>query len=65
VFDKFYRVERPSQVSGTGMGLAICKGIVEAHGGEIEAEPREGGGTIIRISMPLETVVSREEEKIT
>ncbi len=65
VFDKFYRVERTSQVSGTGMGLAICKGIVEAHGGEIEAEPREGGGTIIRISMPLETAVSREEEKIT
>lgn len=53
VFDKFYRVQRPDLVSGTGMGLAICKGIVEAHGGTITAENRVGGGTLITFSLPL------------
>lgn len=52
VFDKFYRVQRPNQVTGTGLGLAICKGIVEAHGGRIWAANREGGGTIISITVP-------------
>lgn len=53
VFDKFYRVQRPDMVSGTGMGLAICKGIVEAHGGTITAENRLGGGTLITFTLPL------------
>jgi len=54
VFDKFYRVQRPDNVSGTGLGLSISKGIVEAHGGNIQAENRRGGGTIITVSLPLE-----------
>lgn len=53
VFDKFYRVQRPDLVSGTGMGLAICKGIIEAHGGTITAENRLGGGTLITFTLPL------------
>jgi two-component system sensor histidine kinase KdpD len=53
VFDKFYRVQRPEQVSGTGLGLAICKGIIEAHGGQIHAENRPGGGTVITFSLPV------------
>jgi two-component system sensor histidine kinase KdpD len=53
VFDKFYRVEHPQMVSGTGMGLAICKGIIEAHGGTITAENRLGGGTLITFTLPL------------
>jgi two-component system sensor histidine kinase KdpD len=52
VFDKFYRVQRPGNVSGTGLGLSISKGIVEAHGGSIQAENRPGGGTIISIKLP-------------
>lgn len=55
VFDKFYRVQRPDMVSGTGMGLAICKGIVEAHGGTITAENRIDGGALITFTLPLET----------
>jgi signal transduction histidine kinase len=35
------------------LGLSICKGIIEAHGGRIEAENRVGGGTIIRIILPV------------
>jgi len=53
VFDKFYRVQRPNGVSGTGLGLAICKGIIEAHRGEIYAANRDGGGTVITVTLPL------------
>jgi two-component system sensor histidine kinase KdpD len=55
VFDKFYRVvgrttERPT---GSGLGLAVSKGLVEAHGGYIWAENCEGGGTAFRFTLPL------------
>lgn len=54
IFDKFYRVQRPDNVSGTGLGLSISKGIVEAHGGSIQAENRRGGGAIFTLRLPLE-----------
>lgn len=53
VFDKFYRVQRPESIRGTGLGLSISKGIVEAHRGNIYAFSREGGGTIVRVGLPL------------
>ncbi len=53
VFDKFYRVPRPDGEIGTGLGLAICKGIVEAHGGSIRANNRDGGGTLVTVTLPL------------
>jgi two-component system sensor histidine kinase KdpD len=53
VFDKFYRIQRPDNVAGTGLGLSICRGIIEAHGGDITAENRPGGGTIIRLVLPV------------
>ncbi|MBI5033827.1 MAG: hypothetical protein HZB51_25190 [Chloroflexi bacterium] len=53
VFDKFYRVPRPSGDLGTGLGLAICKGIIQAHGGSIHANNRNGGGTLITVTLPL------------
>lgn len=61
VFDKFYRVQRPDSVSGTGLGLSICKGIAEAHGGRIEAANREGGGTLVTIYLPVETLERGEK----
>jgi two-component system sensor histidine kinase KdpD len=58
IFDKFYRVSgakrRNSSVMGTGLGLAVCRGLVEAHGGRIWAENRPEGGTIFRFTLPLE-----------
>ncbi|GAC1463391.1 MAG: DUF4118 domain-containing protein [Ktedonobacteraceae bacterium] len=57
IFDKFYRVSgakrRNSSVMGTGLGLAVCRGLVEAHGGRIWAENRSGGGAIFRFTLPL------------
>jgi two-component system sensor histidine kinase KdpD len=55
VFDKFYRVQNgaASKIAGTGIGLAIARGIIEAHGGEIWAENRLYGGTIFSFSLPI------------
>jgi len=53
IFDKFYRVQRPPMPSGTGLGLTICRGMVEAHGGQMWAENRPGGGTVVRFTLPL------------
>ena len=53
VFDKFYRVHRPDNVAGSGLGLSIAKGIIEAHGGKITAANRPGGGTSVRFTLPL------------
>ncbi|HEU5085791.1 MAG TPA: ATP-binding protein, partial [Roseiflexaceae bacterium] len=51
VFEKFYRAS--STPGGAGLGLAICKGIVEAHGGRIWAEQRSGGGAVFQFTIPL------------
>jgi two-component system sensor histidine kinase KdpD len=54
IFDMFYSVSRGDRVpAGTGMGLAICRGMIGAHGGSVEAMPRSGGGTLIRVVLPL------------
>ncbi len=53
VFDKFYRGRTVGGERGVGLGLAICRGIVEAHGGRISAENRPGGNLVFRIRLPL------------
>lgn len=53
VFNKFYRVMRAEKHEGTGLGLSVCKGIVEAHGGGIRAENRKGSGTTIKLTLPI------------
>jgi two-component system, OmpR family, sensor histidine kinase KdpD len=63
VFDKFYRIQQPDNVAGTGLGLSICKGIVEANGGRITAENRPGGGTIIRLILPVAEPTETIKEK--
>lgn len=37
---------------GVGLGLAVCRGLVEAHGGTISARRRQGGGTVMRVELP-------------
>ncbi len=53
VFEKFYRAANAAGQPGAGLGLAICRGIVELHGGQIEAENRPGGGAVFRFTLPL------------
>jgi two-component system, OmpR family, sensor histidine kinase KdpD len=53
VFEKFYRLPTEGAGGGAGLGLAICRGIVEAHGGRIWAENRESGGSVFRFALPL------------
>jgi len=55
VFDKFFRAMRDQgqEKRGTGMGLAIAKGIVEAHGGDIWTEAGESGARFI-VELPIE-----------
>ena len=56
VFDIFYRTEHASSPSGTGLGLAVCRGIIEAHGGTISAlSGLHGIGTGMLIHLPLPT----------
>lgn len=54
IFDKFYRFNPDPLVGGAGLGLAICRGMVEAHGGRIWVEDREGGGAVFRFTIPIE-----------
>ena len=63
VFERFYRGQRAVQTGGSGLGLSICRGFVEAHGGRIWAELRMPGGTIIAFTIPL--AVRREQAEAT
>jgi two-component system sensor histidine kinase KdpD len=53
IFDKFQRAGREGTTGGVGLGLAICRAIVTAHGGRIRADQREGGGAAFRLFLPL------------
>src|ERR1700730_2018331 len=54
IFDKFYRGQgQRYRVQGTGMGLAIAKAIVEAHGGGMEVTSQPGHGSVFSFSLPL------------
>ena len=63
VFERFFRGDRSRSraTGGAGLGLAITRRLVEAHGGRITAESPPGGGATIRFTVPAPAVASRDE----
>jgi two-component system sensor histidine kinase KdpD len=53
LFEKFYRAPGKEREPGSGIGLAICKGLVEAHGGAIRVVSRPGAGTTFTFTLPV------------
>ncbi len=53
LFKKFQRGRAESDAGGAGLGLAICRAIINAHGGAISASPRPGGGTRFVFTLPI------------
>jgi two-component system, OmpR family, sensor histidine kinase MprB len=51
VFDRFYRAEAARGLPGSGLGLAVVRSVAQAHGGEVFAKPRPGGGTAIGFTL--------------
>jgi two-component system sensor histidine kinase KdpD len=61
IFEKFHRGETHGERRGVGLGLTICRGIVEAHRGRIAARNRAGGGAVLTMELPLEGEPPRVE----
>jgi two-component system sensor histidine kinase KdpD len=56
LFEPFYRARASQSPGGLGLGLAVVKGLVEAHGGRVFADNRPGGGARFVFSLPLPAV---------
>jgi signal transduction histidine kinase len=54
IFNKFYRVKNEAQASGAGLGLALARRIIQAHGGDIWVESQVGAGSRFTFSLPLD-----------
>jgi signal transduction histidine kinase len=63
VFEQFFRARAAvnDHIPGTGLGLFIARAIAEAHGGTINAVPRDGGGTVFRVDLPVRTTAPTPE----
>jgi len=54
IFQRFFRLAETASAPGLGLGLAVCKGFIEAHNGKIWVEERPGGGSVFCVTIPLE-----------
>jgi two-component system sensor histidine kinase KdpD len=63
MFGLFERGNAESSQPGVGLGLAICRAIVEAHGGTIRAENRDGGGARVVLRLPLGSPPAFEDDE--
>jgi signal transduction histidine kinase len=60
LFERFFRASEATRraVAGAGLGLTVCKAIVESHGGSIGLTSRAGAGTTVRVVLPAHPVVA-------
>jgi signal transduction histidine kinase len=56
IFERFYKVDQSRASIGSGLGLAVVKHTVEAHGGTVRAESGPGAGSTFTITLPLKPV---------
>jgi DNA topoisomerase VI subunit B len=65
IFAPFFRVQSSDQskVPGQGLGLAICRAIVQAHGGQIQVGDRLGGGASVRVFLPAQVRAHRAKDQ--
>ena len=54
IFEKFYRADREGAVTGSGLGLSICRAIAQMHGASISAANRPSGGAVFTVTLPAE-----------
>ncbi len=59
IFDKFYRGDSSRRIVGSGLGLSICKGFVEVHGGQISAQKINHSGLRITVVLPIHDKMKR------
>jgi len=53
IFQRFFRLTETANAPGLGLGLAVCRGFIEAHNGKIWVEERPGGGSVFCFTIPL------------
>lgn len=65
IFERFYRTDRSRTRSqgGVGLGLAIVRSLVEAHGGAVGYRARQGGGSVFRVVLPMAGAADSEGER--
>jgi signal transduction histidine kinase len=61
IFQVFQRLHSRNEYQGSGIGLAVCKKIVDRHGGTIEALGRPGEGATFVVTLPLKQVIDGEQ----
>ncbi len=64
IFERFYRAPQTTHAKGTGLGLFICREIIQAHNGKIQVHSSLGEGTTFLIQLPRATLPPAQEEKI-
>lgn len=55
LFEPFHRLDTdrlPADAPGAGLGLSIVQAVTRAHGGSVRAEPRDGGGLVVTVTLP-------------
>jgi signal transduction histidine kinase len=65
VFEEFRRLHSHNKIEGTGLGLSMCRRIVERHGGSIWCEPAVGGGTIFKFTLPVAVKANHRGNVVT